>query len=118
MINGSYDKCSCRNKYLHVSLKDPYELWDHFPCPPPESKHLLFQMNWSKKLGPKQGMKIMFRLAKRCNVRIPDMYHHPGYLGSSLVIIGCEADCYSKISVFCCILFLFVLGIIIFCILR
>ncbi|KAJ8309108.1 hypothetical protein KUTeg_013982 [Tegillarca granosa] len=118
MINLSYDKCSCRHKYLHVTLKDLYVLWNQFPCPPPKSKHLLFQVNWSKKLGSKQGMKIMLRLAKRCNVETPNMYHHPGHLGSSLVIVGCETKCYSKISVFCCILFLFVLGIIISCILR
>lgn len=94
----------CRRCGLPEALQDPYRLWDSLPCPPPWNKEIIFSTEWNRRLGLEEGLRIIFRIARRCNITTPDTHQLPGRVAASMILTSCEAGCRSVVVLTCLIL--------------
>ncbi|XP_033734947.1 uncharacterized protein LOC117323683 [Pecten maximus] len=94
----------CRRCGLPEALQDPYRLWDSLPCPPPWNKDIIFSTEWNRRLGLEEGLRIIFRIARRCNITTPDTHQLPGRVAASMILTSCEAGCRSVVVLTCLIL--------------
>ncbi|XP_021364817.1 uncharacterized protein LOC110457756 [Mizuhopecten yessoensis] len=101
----------CRRCGLPEALQDPYRLWDTLPCPPPWNKEIIFSTEWNRRLGLEEGLRIIFRIARRCNITTPDTHQLPGRVAASMILTSCEVGCRSAVVLTC--LILLIAGVII-----
>lgn len=100
-------------------IRDPWLLWDRFPCPPPGTHNrarLLLELDWTGQLGQRDGCKALRRVATRCKVDLTEIE-----LSESLsdcdelfTVFGlCGTQCVIAIILACiCLLFVFLLVIV------
>ncbi|XP_060071783.1 uncharacterized protein LOC132551620 [Ylistrum balloti] len=94
----------CRRCVFPEALQDPYRLWDTLPCPPPWNKEIIFSTEWNRRLGLEEGLRIIFRIARRCNITTPDTHQLPGRVAASMILTSCEVGCRSVVVLTCLIL--------------
>lgn len=51
-------------------IREPMLLWERFPCPPPNSDKakLIVELDWTGRMGSRDGCMAFKRVVKRCNV--------------------------------------------------
>lgn len=100
-------------------IRDPWVIWDRFPCPPPVTQNkarLLLELDWTRKLGTPDGCKALRRMASRCKVdlttvELPDSLSDCDEL---FTVFGlCGTQCVIAIILACiCLMFVFLLVVV------
>ncbi|XP_062577334.1 uncharacterized protein LOC134239178 [Saccostrea cucullata] len=109
--------CNIKDKLLCDLLADPYSFWDKIPCPPPSNPQILFQVDYKRLLSDEDGLRIIFRIAKRCDIPIPEMLKSPARLGGNAIFTFCDSECVNTV-VFSCLIFFVVMVIIVIYVIR
>lgn len=109
--------CKVKDKLLCDILEDPYSFWDKIPCPPPSNPQILFQVDYKQLLGEDDGLRIIFRIARRCDIPVPEMLTSPARLGGNAIFTHCDSNCVNAI-VFSCLIFFIVMVIVVIYIAR
>ncbi|KAL4237554.1 hypothetical protein ACF0H5_002268 [Mactra antiquata] len=100
-------------------IRDPWVLWDRFPCPPPVAPNkarLLLELDWTGHLGSRDGCKALRRVASRCKVDLTNVDLSSVNLGDcdELFFGLCGTlQCVVAIILACiCLIFVFILVIV------
>lgn len=109
--------CKVKDKLLCDILEDPYSFWDKIPCPPLSNPQILFQVDYRRLLGEDDGLRIIFRIARRCDIPVPEMLTSPARLGGNAIFTHCDSHCVNAI-VFSCLIFFVVMVIVVIYIAR
>lgn len=109
--------CKVKDKLLCDIFEDPYSFWDKIPCPPPSNPQILFQVDYRHLLGEDDGLRIIFRIARRCDIPVPEMLTSPARLGGNAIFTHCDSNCVNAI-VFSCLIFFIVMVIVVIYITR
>ena len=109
--------CRAEEGFICEILEDPYSFWDQIPCPPPSNPQILFQVDYRRLLGEEDGLRIIFRIAKRCEIPVPEMLKSPARLGGNAIFTHCDSQCLNTI-VISCLMFFIVMVIIVIYVIR
>ena len=101
-------------------IRDPWVLWDKFPCPPPGTPNkarLLIELDWTGRLGARDGCKALRRVASRCKVDLTSVELSAESLSDCdelFTVFGlCGTQCVIAIILACiCLMFVFLLVIV------
>lgn len=98
-------------------LREPMLLWERFPCPPPatDKAKLIVELDWTGRMGVRDGCAAFKRVVRRCNVELKHITLPESLVNcdnSTLFVFGTQ-------SVFAvillCILFILIIILVIVC---
>ncbi|KAK3583146.1 hypothetical protein CHS0354_027551 [Potamilus streckersoni] len=64
------DRCFRWKAIPDCVKRDLFNIWDFFPCPPPgyDKTRTLLELDWTRRMGRKDGCEALKRVALRCGV--------------------------------------------------
>ncbi|XP_045182338.2 uncharacterized protein LOC123541046 [Mercenaria mercenaria] len=120
--NDTCPRCQKCDRWRNAPeyIRDPWVLWDRFPCPPPGTPNkarLLIELDWTGRLGARDGCKALRRVASRCKVDLTSVELSADSLSDCdelFTVFGlCGTQCVIAIILACiCLMFVFLLVIV------